>query len=56
MQNTGNPVLDSVVNLLAGTDVACNPEALKDFHAAVLEIAQKEPGGLALRHFGDSAA
>jgi len=48
MQNTGNPVLDSFVNLAAnGHGGLSGNESLKELHALVVELAQKEPGGLA---------
>jgi len=46
MQNTGNPVLDSVVNLMEPRQGALTVEMLKQLHAAVLEMAAREPGGL----------
>lgn len=51
MQNTGNPVLDSTVNAFAATAaIGCTHaetvQLLKEIHAAVLELAEKEPGGL----------
>ena len=46
MQNTGNPVLDSVVNLLEPRQGPLSGDLIKQIHAAVLEIAAKEPGGL----------
>lgn len=49
MQDTGNPVLDSVVNILQGigkTDI-------RELHEIILEIANKEPGGLERRPGGN---
>jgi hypothetical protein len=43
-QDTGNPVLDSLENLLAG-DVPDGP-ILMGYHKLLLELAAKEPGGL----------
>lgn len=43
-QNTGNPVLDSLVNLMAGK--ACGVEELETRHASLLKLAALEPGGL----------
>ncbi len=42
MQDTGNPVLDSVVNLFQ----AAPASDIRTLHETVLEIAKKEPGGL----------
>lgn len=46
-QDTGNPVLDSLVNLLAGQYPTI--EVVEAFHATLLELAKKEPGGLKRR-------
>lgn len=46
-QDTGNPVLDSTVNLLRGTQ--WNVDALREVHKILLELAEKEPGGLQRR-------
>lgn len=46
-QNTGNPVLDTAVNLMVG--LQWRSGGLDDFkaiHAVILELAAKEPGGL----------
>ncbi len=43
-QDTGNPVLDSLINLLAsGRSI---PKDMEKLHARLLDLAQKEPGGL----------
>lgn len=47
-QDTGNPVLDSLVNLLACKGWAI--EQIPKVHAVLLEAAIKEPGGLASRN------
>jgi len=44
-QNTGNPVLDSLVNLLAGGGVQ-TIETIESLHACLLKLALQEPGGL----------
>jgi len=52
MQDTGNPVLDSVVNILgavAWTPGSDMPPKIAAVHAAILEIAEEEPGGLRAR-------
>lgn len=43
-QNSGNPVLDSLVNLLAGQ--AVDLDVVEAVHATLLKLAEKEPGGL----------
>lgn len=43
-QNTGNPVLDSFVNLCVGQEIPF--KAWDDVHAKLTEYAKKEPGGL----------
>lgn len=48
-QETGNPVLDSVVNLICSRATELKPDFIKMVHAAILEIAEKEPGGLSRR-------
>jgi hypothetical protein len=45
-QNTGNTVLDSVVNILCSRVIVVTDESIKALHASILEIAKKEPGGL----------
>lgn len=57
-QNTGNPVLDSTVNILRAVhpSVAHKPAVIANVHAAVLQIALKEPGGLRRQATGTSAA
>lgn len=49
-QNTGNPVLDSLVNLVLARG-AFTVEQLSEWHGVLLELAEKEPGGLR-RHGG----
>lgn len=44
-QDTGNPVLDSTVNLLSSRGVM-SKQAIAEVHAAILAIAKLEPGGL----------
>lgn len=48
MQDTGNPVLDSVVNLFCSRPRTSIAE-LKNIHPIVLELAKQEPGGLKRR-------
>lgn len=43
-QDTGNPVLDSLVNLYAGNGFSI--EGLEAIHACLLKLAALEPGGL----------
>ncbi len=45
-QNTGNPVLDSVVNIIAAKHFIPTTSSIEELHKAVLAIAEKEPGGL----------
>lgn len=48
-QNTGNPVLDSLVNILANYQFNSVPtmlESMGQIHAKLLELSVKEPGGL----------
>jgi hypothetical protein len=46
-QDTGNPVLDSLVNLAASMPPTwLKPEYLRTLHGVLLELAEKEPGGL----------
>ena len=47
-QNTRNPVLDSLVNLVVGTSVeqAWSLEAIEKAHEMLLRLAEKEPGGV----------
>ena len=50
-QDTGNPVLDSVVNIVTafgGLPINTIPK----LHEMILEMAAKEPGGL--RHYKDT--
>lgn len=49
VQDTGNPVLDSMVNLIVASNYNPEAEALKALHNVLLELAQKEPGGLRAR-------
>lgn len=44
-QNTGNPVLDSLVNIFAHRP-STPINKLSAIHAELLELAKKEPGGL----------
>jgi len=48
-QDTGNPVLDSLVNLLSSRATSLTPEALRDLHKVLLELAEQEPRGLTAR-------
>jgi hypothetical protein len=48
VQDTGNPVLDSVVNLLSGR-THFSREDILNLHEIVLSLAAKEPGGLKRR-------
>ena len=45
-QNTGSPVLDSLVNLMAGGDMPIIGKNLESTHAVLLRLAEQEPGGL----------
>jgi hypothetical protein len=47
-QDTGNPVLDSLINLSAASG-GMNTASMKQLHAALLELAAAEPGGLKRR-------
>lgn len=49
-QDTGNPVLDSLVNLWSGQDPANKLGAIKELHELLLRLALKEPGGLKVKH------
>lgn len=44
-QDTGNPVLDSTVNLLANWPSEVNPslDVIRQLHGVVLELYEKEP-------------
>jgi hypothetical protein len=48
-QDTGNPVIDSTVNIfrafVSGRSTV-SLDQLRPLHAALLELAEKEPGGL----------
>lgn len=47
VQDTGNPVLDSLVNIIcAGRSQLSGMESL---HERLLKLAEKEPGGLRVR-------
>jgi hypothetical protein len=50
VQNTGNPVLDSLVNLLVARSLSAhepwNKEDFQATHELLLEAGAKEPGGL----------
>ncbi len=45
-QSTGNPVLDSFVNLLVALKQIPSPEKSESIHAMLLKLAKQEPGGL----------
>ena len=47
-QDTGNPVLDSVVNLACALGIR-EIAVLSAFQEELMKIAEKEPGGLARR-------
>jgi len=50
MQDTGNPVLDSMVNIACSDLLSAeNMDALPQLHKILLELAGKEPGGLKAR-------
>lgn len=50
VQDTGNPVLDSFVNIMASEPRMFNSdEKIRAMHKMLLELAEKEPGGLKLR-------
>lgn len=48
VQDTGNPVLDSTVNLASSMELR-QFDHLRALHAIVLELAEAEPGGLMRR-------
>lgn len=50
-QDTGNPVLDSLVNLAGSMQIVpmAAPQNLAALHAVLLQLAEKEPGGLKRR-------
>lgn len=50
-QDTGNPVLDSVVNIVAAKGGIALPD-LDKLHAALRKLALVEPGGLKRRGAG----
>jgi len=49
VQDTGNPVLDSLVNVWCAVGASWNAEAVSAVHAHLLEMASQEPGGLISR-------
>ena len=58
-QDTGNPVLDSLVNIVASgliiqtTSVTDHDvESIRKLHTLLLELSTKEPGGLRKRKLG----
>jgi len=44
-QNTGNPVLDSLVNIASAREMSSSKQ-LEPIHDILLKLAAKEPGGL----------
>ena len=46
VQNSGNPVLDSLVNIVRSKHMNLDPETLGKLHETLLGLARKEPGGL----------
>lgn len=48
-QDTGNPVLDSTVNVVMACGGVSSFDVLKLIHETLLELAANEPGGLARR-------
>lgn len=55
VQDTGNPVLDTTANILraylhAGKSMNGFSELAKGIHQMVMEMAEKEPGGLVRRN------
>lgn len=48
-QDTGNPVLDSLVNLFVPTAGAFSADGLRNIHQVLIELAKQEPGGLKVR-------
>jgi hypothetical protein len=48
-QDTGNPVLDSTVNIIIARSGHATPSLIQEIHATILELAAKEPGGLRYR-------
>ena len=44
-QNSGNPVLDSLVNISMACASQGEPQ-LRKLHAVLLDLAEKEPGGM----------
>lgn len=49
MQDTGNPVLDTMLNFVATSKYHVKPEALPKIWEIIHELAKKEPGGLRRR-------
>lgn len=50
-QDTGNPVLDSLANIVAAWGPVTN-ERIAELHRALMAAAEKEPGGLCARGEG----
>lgn len=48
-QDTGNPILDSLVNIIQAAPDAAQVDNMEGIHAKLLELAAKEPGGLIRR-------
>jgi len=48
MQDTGNPVLDSVVNIISSAGRS-DAERIREVHKVILGLAGKEPNGLKRR-------
>lgn len=49
-QDTGNPVLDSLVNIvMAAPSQHSRADSIESLHATLLKLAEKEPGGLKRR-------
>jgi len=52
VQHTGNPVLDSLVNLISAmSDRTWKEKSIEEMHALLMKLAEAEPGGLR-RHAG----
>lgn len=49
MQDTGNPVLDSLVNIVSNAKGTVPVADMLKIHDALLALAEKEPGGLKRR-------
>jgi hypothetical protein len=48
-QDTGNPVLDSLVNIMSSGTLLLNVDEYPILHDMLLQLAAKEPGGLKTR-------